>query len=988
MTKEQRRSKSWAVVLAATVALSALAGVVTFAHAVPQSSVTTSTAPSTLHTSASPSVESHARAAPASGSGPHPGTLQVYETVPGGATTLDPALAYDTTSYEVVLNVYQTLVNYNGSSTASMVPTLATCVPLQGPQCATDYGAGFTGVFNATGANFTGSNGAPLYWTFVLDPHAQFYDPSTGNNWSVYPSDVMFSIARTLAWSTYPYVAKTAGWILAQSLLPFGNSSWDSGLHFPYNNTPDNILGSMLVNDSRFCPTSAMNGIKGNGCITFVANGSSQVWPEFEQFVADNLGGSIVPCGWFTHESAGIPGWANNTNASGDAPCLLPNGGNTTAALTWSAYLTALHATPTAWDAFIQSNSNWPATQPNVQWSLVGSGPYFTSVSPHLSYALSPNPAYAEPSGCSGAGGLAVYVGYCDPAPNKFIPNVQVTWETAAEGDSLGVDAIQAGTADFAGIYTTQTSTLLGFVNAGVWQYLLFPTLSNLFTPINLGVSYDAYNASFAGTPLHANPLPPKLFTDLGLRNFFINAYPYTTIENTLNTVEGIQFSFNAGGPIPVGMGSYYPSNVSWPYLLGDPTQPATTPSSAAWWWQQLTTPSSPYYNATVTSVCTSSSPCTWPIGYFNGAPSQLVLINDWAGEIYNLSGHALSPWPLAETFNQFLLSLAGAYQSPIAAAVGFGWAPDYPDPTDYIAPMAQPDGSYTGPDAFAEQVFQPAYMQATCGHSGTATQAGAFANLTYWADQAKALWSTGVSNLTSACQGIAYNVTNYWMTYAGTIPDSPQRVLDYNLVEQVLNGLGMYVWNGQSNLLAGFAPWIDPASVNTNPVIGGGGDIVWFQIHYQSLFQTTFSATGLGAGASWSVTLGTRTSSGASGSLGFGNVANGTYHYTVTPPSGYTVTPASGNVTISGANGSVSLTFTQVSGGGAGSPAWTYLSPLAYGLIGLFVALAAIGFALAVIRGGRKTPAKPPESWTGEEGQPSATGPGGSTAAPPPEKK
>jgi hypothetical protein len=809
-------------------------------------------------------------------------------------------VAYDTTSYEPILNVYQTLVSYNASSTGTFVPTLATCVPGQGNQCATDYGAGFTGIFNVTGQNFTGSNGAPMYWTFVIDPAAHFYNPSTKASWSVYPSDVMFSVARTLAFSTYPYATRTAGWILAQALLPIGNPAWDGGIHDPYNNTPAIALSSMLINDTTYCPAKAMDGVHGNGCITFVANGSGQVWPEFLDFVEDNLGASIVPCGWFTYESAGVSNWSGTHAASGDGSCLLPDGKNTTDDSAWGTYLASL--SPKGWDGFIKMDANYPAPQPKVQWSMVGSGPYYASVTAGLSYALAPNPAYQQPSGCSGAAGLAVYSGYCDPAPGKFIPNIDVTWETEKEGDSLGTDAIEAGTADFAGIYTTQTTTLLGYVHSGLWQYILFPTLSNAFTPINLGISYSAYNTTFAGTPLESNPINPTAFTSLGLRNFYIAAYPYTTIENTINTVDGLQFSFNAGGPIPVDMGNYYPSNVSWPYLLGDPTQSASVTGSAAWWWAQLTTPSSPYYNAALVTKCTSSNPCTWPIGYFDGAPADLPLIDDWASDIYSLSGHSLSPWPLAVTFTQFLSDLlVGPYESPLASDVGFGWAPDYPDPTDYMAPMVQPNGAYTGPDTFSQQLSLPQYEEnATCGHYGLASVSAAYVNLTYWANQAK---NPALGTLDSSCQGVAYNVASYWMTAAGALPAGPQRVLDYNLIELILNDLGIYVYNGQANELIGFAPWIDPASVNENPVIGGGGDIVWFQIQYRTLYSTTVTESGLATGTSWSATVGPTTLSSTSTSIVFPSRSNGTYNYSVSFQPGYRVSPSNGTLTISGAN-------------------------------------------------------------------------------------
>lgn len=923
MKQRQWKKEHWAVLTVAMLTFSGLAVVVAVPHtAGPAASSSSASAGVTAATlaaasaapavTASPSLYSASYSTASSPSAsPHPGTLQAYEPVPEGATTADPAAAYDTSSYEVILNVYETLVAYNGSDTTSMVPVLATCVPLQGPQCAQDYGAGFTGVFNATGGNYSGSNGAPTYWTFVVDPAARFYDPGTGANWSVYPSDVMFSIARTLAWSTYPYVAKTSGWILAQSLLPYGNSSWDSALHFPFNNTPSEVLGSMLVNDSAYCPATAMDGVHGNGCITFVANGTDQIWPEFRQFVADNLGGSVVPCGWFTSQSAGIPGWSGTSASNGDGSCPLPDGGTNTTTTSWTNYLASLD--PTSWDSFIHDMDAWPASQPNVQWNMVGSGPYYAHVNPGINYDLAANPAYAEPSGCSGVNLAAVYTGYCNPAPGGYIPNVDVTWESASEGDTVGIANIEAGTADFAGITTAETTTLLGLVASGIWQYVLFPTLSTAFTPINLGVSYGNYNTTFAGTPLHPNPIPPLAFSDIGLRNFYINSYPYTTIENTINTVAGIQYAFNAGGPIPYGMGDYYPSNVSWPYLRGDPTQPATTVGSAAWWWAQLTDPSSPYYNATVATKCTPANPCTWPIGWYNGEPSFQVLVNDWTSEIYTISGHALAPWALPLSFTEFLSTLSSAYSNPLVSAAGFGWAPDYPDPTDYVAPMAAPAGSYTSPNAFSNQLFQPQYEDnATCGHNGTSNLSNAYQNLTYWANVAK---DPGNFALNSSCQGVAYRVASYWMNVAGGMPHSAERVLYYNLIEQITNALGMYVYNGQTNQLIGFAPWIDPSSVNQNPVIGGGGVLVWYQVRYQSLYGVTMQESGLPAGTSWTATVGPNTNSSTTNSITFPALPNGTYNFSVGFQPGYTASASNGTVVISGSSATISMTYAPFSG-------------------------------------------------------------------------
>ena len=59
-----------------------------------------------------------------------PRTLTTLTTVTTGDTdTLDPALSYDTASGEIIQNVYETLVFYDGVATDKFVPQLATEVP-------------------------------------------------------------------------------------------------------------------------------------------------------------------------------------------------------------------------------------------------------------------------------------------------------------------------------------------------------------------------------------------------------------------------------------------------------------------------------------------------------------------------------------------------------------------------------------------------------------------------------------------------------------------------------------------------------------------------------------------------------------------------------------------------------------------------------------------------------------------------------------------
>jgi len=874
-----------------------------------------STSSPTLSTSSASSVASSVTPS-TGGAGPHPGTLDVYEVSPAGATTEDPATAYDTVSYEPILNVYQTLINYNGNSTSTYVPTLATCVPGTA-QCVTDYGTNLTG--------YVGSE--PIYWTFVIDPAARFYDPSSHNSWSVYPTDVEFSIARTLAFADLPYAGKTAGWILAQALLPIGNPSYDSGIHFPYNNTPQKIYDSMLINDTNYCPAKAMNGVDGNGCITFVANGGGQDWPFFLELIADNLGGSIVPCGWFTAQSAGLPGWNGSKAAGGDGPCLLPNGGNSTQTPSWSTYVGA--QAPASWDSFqkLELSPGWPAPQPGVQWSMLGSGPYYASVTPGSGYQLALNPAYAEPSGCTGGAGgtqFAIYTGYCDPAPTSIIPKVNVFWEP---DDSFGISQYESGQADFAGIETTHTTTLLSLNASGKIRFFSFPTLSSFFTPVNLAFDVGAFSTDFPGQPLPN--IPSDFFSNLALRQFYVMAYPYATVQDTVNTIDGVQYASLAGGPIPYGMGNYYPANVTFPYLFNNgvvETNP-TVPGGAAWWWAQANDPSSPYYDSQL-SACTPSTPCTWAIAGLSGFPAGDISIADWIAEIEAISGGALKPYGGSSfdlTFTQFLTyAFASPYTSPLVSEAGTGWSPDYPDPTDYMTPMFLPSSTYTAPDTFAQQLAQPAFNDsATCGHSAVNQ-----ADLEYWADQANFTNSYANDTFVSACQGVAYTVAVGMAQQAAAMKVGPARIQQYQLIEQISNALAMYVYNGQTDEVTSYAPWINPASINQNPMIGGGGDSVWFQVRYAGAeTSVNFTETGLPTGQKWTVTLGTSTNSSTGSKMTFANQVNGTFPYTVDYISGYNVTPSNGTVTVAGKNLTVALAF---------QPMTTPLEPVYFNETGL----------------------------------------------------
>jgi peptide/nickel transport system substrate-binding protein len=110
----------------------------------------------------------------------------------GEASTLDPALAYDTSSGEVIQNVYEKLVFYNGAKTNVFVPQLA---------------------------NSYGLSGDGLTWTFHIRPGVTFH-----NGASLTPTDVAYSFQRGLLQGG----SSSPQWLLTEPF--FGTGIYDISL--------------------------------------------------------------------------------------------------------------------------------------------------------------------------------------------------------------------------------------------------------------------------------------------------------------------------------------------------------------------------------------------------------------------------------------------------------------------------------------------------------------------------------------------------------------------------------------------------------------------------------------------------------------------------------------------------------------------------------------------------------------------------------------
>ncbi|MGD1100304.1 MAG: hypothetical protein ABR888_08210 [Thermoplasmata archaeon] len=750
----------------------------------------------------SPGCASCSSSTGSSATSPHPGDITNLEVAPAGAVTEDPSVAYDFVSSEALYNVYETLVVYNGSNTASFLPQLSLCVPgdTGSSSCQAIYGNPLI-VDNAT-------TGEPQYWTFPIDPAARFYDPATKAGWPVYPSDLMFSLSRTCGFADLPGVASQPGWIQCQALLPNGNPNFDNAIHSPYNNTPGNVLSSMLVNNTTYCPSSIL--AHSNGCITFNAWGGGHSWPFALELFGYPMGAAVVPCGWFTYEDAGVPGFGTSA-ANGDGPCYLPGSTpshpiTSTSDPAWTSYVSSL--SPTYWDAFEELALNTPGIQPNVRWNMVGSGPYYLANEPFqqsVGYTLKQNPDYLAPTGCP-------WAPYCSPlpGPTHYASTVTVVYEAT---DTVGIEQYKAGQTDFATILAGETPQMLSLVQEGKIGAFTTPTLT--VNTLGFTLQFDVAAAKVLD-PNILN-IPGDFFSHIGLREFLANAFPYNTVENTIFTTDGIQYGINFGGVIPHGMGNYYPTNISWP--SGDPVTNAGVAGSAAWWWAQATNSSSPYFDPELAS-CTTSSPCQFPIIGQRGYTTLDQLLQDYMPFISSLSGGRLAPntYDLTNTQDWTYSTSSLPGQSPMPFYLA-NWAPDYPDPTDYALPFYYPNATYTLSGSLEESLS----LQTCSGGSapnGMPSDSGSIAAVLFWAN---------LPEIPQACQGNAYSAMTYGLQFAASMPTGPDRVLMYNLAEHIANSLALYVYFDQGNDVVTYAAWINPTTINTNPMSGAIGANTYF---------------------------------------------------------------------------------------------------------------------------------------------------------------
>jgi ABC-type transport system substrate-binding protein len=207
----------------------------------------------------------------ASSGAPNPGVITSAEVEAGGPYSWDPQIEYESVGMEEITNVFQTLVQYNGSSTVTFIPILASTLPTQ------DNG-GISSDF--------------MTYTFQIRGNQYF---SNGDPATAY--DVWYSIARNLAFAGGS--PPTPDWIVSQFLIP--------GVQ--------NGTATVSANNTWAVATTAVTYDNASNTVKFHFNRPMPPSLVFQVF-SDPLGAGIVDASYLSSIGAGFnqANWDNYKN--------------------------------------------------------------------------------------------------------------------------------------------------------------------------------------------------------------------------------------------------------------------------------------------------------------------------------------------------------------------------------------------------------------------------------------------------------------------------------------------------------------------------------------------------------------------------------------------------------------------------------------------------------------------------------------------------
>lgn len=600
-----------------------------------------------LTSKSSSSSTSSSSTAPPSGAIPSTITYESAET----PQFLDPAVSYYSYDYNIMQNVYEPILWYNGANATDVIPWLA---------------SGYTG------------NAAGTQYQFTLRSGIKFADGEALNS-----SAVWFSITRALIndGSTPVGHGTQSGWLIQQ----LSNQS----LSYFISGVPQNY-GTGYVQE-----WLKADFIQVTGTLTFNVN---VMHPNvaFPYLFANPVVDPVAPAYVEQHDLAI---WTAS-GAGYSLPYATLSGNFTQKAI---EYFDDLSATCNAGSTPAGCGNTYLDTAP--QGSEAGTGPYTIAsndVSTNI-ITLAANPNYwggpyqfMTPAGQKIAAQIKTVV-------FKFVADQttrEIDVENAAKsGQAMAIDVESTNLYDVADKSTWLSSGTLNSTIPGVSLYGPYPFL---------GVTFDPFSTNVT-SPLTGNYYSFQPFADIRMRTAFADAVNMT-LEWISNADKLGQVAPNV---IPPGLppSGVYNSSIGPAYSYNpDQTQnlllsAMENPITSFRFTNGTAAPPGLFNNTfgctTLTNgMCAHPVPQTIQLTYATGDTSDEAIMNDIAGTINNVSttynmglSVSVQPLPAGQELTEALAVPNHLY------FYAFGWIDDYPWVLDFTGNMLAYPGTYPGPD-------------------------------------------------------------------------------------------------------------------------------------------------------------------------------------------------------------------------------------------------------------------------------------------------
>jgi peptide/nickel transport system substrate-binding protein len=406
----------------------------------------------------------------------NPNTI-VVDTIPGW-NSIDPAYAYDTSSGEIIFNVYEGLIQYDGGSTSQFKPMLATEVPS-----------------TSNGLITVASNGKTEYIDFPIRQGVTFHNGDV-----LTPEDVAYSLQRLII------VDRSAGpaWMIDSPLLGTNTfadyvekvasdlgvkAQFDKDLKAYDASKPSTYTATMKKVDTQACENvQNMIKVKGNEVEITLPN----------------------PVPYFLEILAHSATWASIV----DKAFVTSKGGWDGSPATWRKYTDPKKENMALYDV---ENGTGP-------WKI-------QNLNPTTGYTLVRYDNYWNKSAYPSMFATDSSGNYLSTDINKVVENYTSEWSDRRL-------AFQHGDADIVYCPPQYKEQLMGMKGARTLGYL--PAGEDVVTSFNFDIPTQG-NSLVGSGKLDGNGIPANFFQDIDVRKGFEYCFDWPTFIKDALVGEGVQ---------------------------------------------------------------------------------------------------------------------------------------------------------------------------------------------------------------------------------------------------------------------------------------------------------------------------------------------------------------------------------------------------------------------------------------------------------------